>query len=134
MKTQAEANERIETKLKEAFAKYDDLKKSLGDFTQEEMDAAKKDFDLINFNSITERKWGLVALDNLKYEIKSLTETRFADLIFAKGKYVLLPEGQGLVSPSGFHPDEAVFIKPAVGVVVDKLPKSSNMGYLDFTK
>lgn len=132
IKTNEEAQTRLASKLAELLATQADLKTSLGDFTPDETAEAEK--CLSNLSAMTPRHWSLVQLENLAFQIKGIQTTQQADLIFPDGQYLLLPVGEQLISPAGFHPDERVFIKPSAGAIVSKLPKSSNLACCDFTK
>ena len=132
------------TSIKDARAKIDkqieDLKKEisigasmLDDVTKEEEAEVESRKTIEDLMSMTPRLWDLSNLQSNRTLLKRLRETKEQELILPHGKYVMVPQGSQLISPSGFNPAEEVFIKPDSGCLVDVLPRSSNMEYYDFT-
>lgn len=69
---------------------------------------------------------------HLNCEIDNLENTLAAKLASVSTRY-LLTDGD-LVSPSGFGVDENVFIKNAVWIETDRLPKHTNLNAFDMHK
>lgn len=69
---------------------------------------------------------------HLNCEIDNLENTLAAKLASVSTRY-LLTDGD-LVSPSGFGADENVFIKNAVWIETDRLPKHTNLKAFDMTE
>jgi hypothetical protein len=133
IKNNEEAQAQLAIKVTDRIADEERLKSDIGVFNSEEMEEAEMLLSESDYASMSVRHWQLIRLDNLRHEIKGLQETQKANLIFPDGKYLLLPKGERLISPAGFHPDQKVFIQPSEGALVSHLPKSSNMSYYDFT-
>lgn len=131
--TTEQAAARIETKLIERKAALAEKLAFTGPISEEVKKGASALLDG-DFAKITEFDFAVFAIVGIEAEIAGLETTQKADLIFPAGKFVMIPKGERLVSPAGFHPDEMVFLKPASGVITDKLPDSSNLSFYDFTK
>ena len=52
-------------------------------------------------------------------ELESFQNTMSMELVHVETKYMAIPVGEKLVSPSGFHPDDNVFVKPTWHMMVD---------------
>ena len=105
----------------------------LDDVTREEEEEVNNRKTVEELMSMNPRQWSISQLGTNRALLKRLKETKKEELIFPHGRYLMVPKGTQLLSPSGFRCDEQVFIKPESGCLVDVLPKSSNMGYYDFT-
>ena len=132
IKTNKEAQAKLNTQILKVKAKIAGLEKELGTVEALEIKEVEKATtnEMVKF---TKRQWAICIVINCCDEIEKLVETRKQELIFPHKKFVMVPEGTQLVSPSGFHPDEKVFVKPEKGCLIDCLPSSSNMSYYDFT-
>ena len=136
--------EALNLKIEEAEAKLKQCREESGNVTEEIFKAASAKIDkAMNemkedpkaFAAITPQDWAIISTHNAENNLARMKETADLNLITPHGKFVLVPESfEGLVSPSGFHPDERVFIQPEQGAIVPVLPKSSNMKAYDFTK
>lgn len=131
----------LEGRINETEKLIEFHKSSLGEITDAEAAQARDKFNSMmesastkSAKAVTPRDIGIIGLLNTERELERLTETAAMELITPNGNFVMLPKGERLVSPAGFHPDEQVFIKPPAGAVVPRLPNSSNMDFFDFTK
>tara|TARA_R110000772_G_C13310282_1_gene440315 strand:- start:41094 stop:41552 length:459 start_codon:yes stop_codon:yes gene_type:complete len=68
-------------------------------------------------------------ISNILDNLKGFNESLALDLmtISEKATHVLVEKGENLISPSGFHPEERVFIRTRTAVAVNRLPRSSNL-------
>lgn len=127
-----QAQVRLHSKILKATSTVAELEKELGEVEASEIEEVEKatSDEMVKF---TKRQWAICVRKNTRIEIERLVETKNQELIFPHGKFVMVPQGTQLTSPSGFHPDERVFVKPEKGCIIDCLPDSSNMSYYDFT-
>lgn len=132
IKTNEQAQGKLDSEILKVKAEIAGLKAELGIVNKaEKLEVENCPFDeLINR---TPRQWKISQLQHACRSLKWLNNTKKAELIFPHGKYLMVPKGTKVLSPSGFHPEEKVFLKPEQGCLVDVLPRSSNMGYHDFT-
>jgi len=131
----------LDGRINETKKLVESHKSSLGEITDEEAAESRNRFNsMIEFPStesvkaLTPRDTGIIRLRNTERELERLTETAGMELIAPNGNFVMLPRGERLVAPAGFHPDEQVFVKPSSAAIVSKLPNSSNMDCYDFTR
>ena len=128
-----EARERLDQQIEELEKEITIGASMLDDVTREEEDEVNSRKTVEELMSMTPRQWDISKLGTNRALLKRLKETKEQELIFPHGRYLMVPQGSKLLSPSGFHCEEEVFIKPESGCLVDVLPRSSNMGYYDFT-
>ena len=128
-----EAQDKLDQQIEEVEKEITIGASMLDDVTREEEEEVNSRKTMEELMSMTPRQWSISQLQTNRDLLKRLKETKKEDLIFPHGKYVMVPKGTQLLSPSGFRCDEQVFIKPESGCLVEKLPRSSNMGYYDFT-
>ena len=128
-----EAQDKLDQQIEEVEKEITIGASMLDDVTREEEEEVNSRKTMEELMSMTPRQWSISQLQTNRDLLKRLKETKELELIFPHGKYVMVPKGTQLLSPSGFHCEEKVFIKPESGCLVDALPKSSNMGYYDFT-
>ena len=132
IKTNEEAQAKLDSEILKVKAEISGLEEKLGIVDEaEELEVENCPFDQLM--NRTPRQWKISQLQHACRSLKWLNNTKKAELIFPDGKYLMVPKGTKVLSPSGFHPDEKVFLKPEQGCLVDVLPRSSNMGYHDFT-
>ena len=131
----------LEGKINETNKLLESHKSNLGEITDEEAAEARNKFNSMiespsteSVKALTPRDFDIIRLQNTERELERLTETSGMELIAPNGSFVMLPKGERLASPAGFHPDEQVFVKPSTGAIVSKSPNSSNMDCYDFTK
>tara|TARA_B100000497_G_C7509160_1_gene310269 strand:+ start:279 stop:719 length:441 start_codon:yes stop_codon:yes gene_type:complete len=129
IKTNEQAQAKLDSEISKMKAEIAGLKDKLGIVDE----AEKLEVENCPLMSRTPRQWEISQLQHACRSLKWLNNTKKAELIFPDGKYLMVPKGTKVLSPSGFHPDEKVFLKPEQGCLVDVLPRSSNMGYHDFT-
>jgi len=129
IKTNEEAQAKLDSKILKVKAEISGLEDKLGIVDE----AEELEVENCPLMDRTLRQWKISQVQHAYRSLKWLNNTKKAELIFPDGKYLMVPKGTKVLSPSGFHPDEKVFLKPEQGCLVDVLPRSSNMGYHDFT-
>lgn len=129
IKTNEQAQGKLDSEILKVKAEIAGLEDKLGIVDE----AEELEVENCPLMSRTPRQWKISQLQHACRSLKWLKKTKKAELIFPDGKYLMVPKGTKVLSPSGFHPDEKVFLKPEQGCLVDVLPRSSNMGYYDFT-
>lgn len=117
----------IKAKIEEAQAKFDSIEMSLEESQANQEEATKvilaKEFDAEAFVAVGSREKA-----DLHDQIQMLQKTMTQQLVQVKTPFVLTTQAQ-LTSPSGFHPDERVFVLETGHEIlgVETLPRSSNM-------
>jgi len=128
-----EAHDKLDQQIEEVEKEITMGSQKLGDVTEAEMAEVESHTTDAELLARTARQWEISHIQSDQFLLQRLKETKEQELIFPHGKYVMVPKGTQLLSPSGFRCEEKVFIKPESGCLVDVLPRSSNMGYYDFT-
>ena len=128
-----QAHDKLDAQIEQAIHEITIGEATIGDVSEPEDSEIESHTTTEELMSRTPRQWSISQLRFNRELVTRLQETKEEELIFPHGKYVMLPKGAELLSPSGFHCDEQVFKKPERGCTVDKLPRSSDMVYYDFT-
>ena len=135
------AKEILAIKIQKNRAEIESIESQLGNVSVEETEESIAKFKTFvgnitpeNASAVTDRVQTIVSLDNKQRFLKDMEKTANLELVAPHGNFLLLPHGERLSSPAGFHPDEQIFVKPSAGAMVPELPQSSNLSYYDFTK
>ena len=128
-----QAHAKLSAQIEKALHEIATVESTVGDVSEPEDSEIERHTTVEELMARTPRQWSISQLRFNRELVTRLQETKEEELIFPHGKYVMLPKGAELLSPSGFHCDEQVFKKPERGCTVDKLPRSSDMLYYDFT-
>ena len=128
-----QAHAKLNAQIEKALHEIATVESTVGDVSEPEDSEIERHTTVEELMARTPRQWSISQLRFNRELVTRLQETKEEELIFPHGKYVMLPKGAELLSPSGFHCDEQVFKKPERGCTVDKLPRSSDMLYYDFT-